>query len=125
MDPAATVRGPKPPPVTNEKLWPGMIVVEREIAPPARAIALPGVVVPLTGLVATVWTALKLPKLVCAAACACPLEPEAVDCACAALPLTVLASELAFALPAVPGPIGPNRAPPIAVALASAVPPCS
>jgi hypothetical protein len=40
MAPFATVRGPKPDPLTTEKLCPGMIALERETTPPACAIAL-------------------------------------------------------------------------------------
>src|SRR5580704_3492162 len=66
----------------------------------------------------------KFPKLVCAVAWACPVEPAAVDFAWAALPLIVVAKELAFAAPAIPG----NEAeappmPPVAVAVAFALPP--
>jgi hypothetical protein len=59
----------------------------------------------------------KFPKLVCAVALACPLRTVAKDCAWAALPLIVVADELAFAA------TEPKLLPPVAVAIALAVPP--
>jgi hypothetical protein len=56
------------------------LLMERPL--PTCASAAPGATPP-TWLVATVCTALTLPKLVCAVACAWPLEPLAVDCAVA------------------------------------------
>jgi hypothetical protein len=45
------VRGPKTDPLTTEKLWPARSALEAERIPPAWAMALAAVLVPLTGLV--------------------------------------------------------------------------
>src|SRR5262245_10928811 len=103
MEPFATVRGPKPDPLTTEKICPGLIGLEGETTPPACAIALAVVreeELVRRGLVDVDRTELKFPKLVCAVAWACANPPVAVDFAWAALPLIVAADELAFALPA-------------------------
>jgi hypothetical protein len=95
MEPFATVSGPKLDPLITEKLCPGLIGLEGERTPPACALAL--AVVPrerkvsARGLVDVDRTELKFPKLVCAVAWACPLEPVAVDFAWAELPLIVAA----------------------------------
>jgi hypothetical protein len=60
------------------------------------------VAVPPTWLVAVACTEFTLPKLVCAVACTCPLEPIAVDRARAVLPLAVVANEFEFAAPGFP-----------------------
>src|SRR5262249_8522477 len=54
MEPFATVRGPKPDPLTTEKLCPEMSALERETTPPACAIAV-AVVPLLTALNIDAW----------------------------------------------------------------------
>ena len=62
--------------------------------------------------------------MVCAVAWACPPpEPVAVDFAWAVLPFVVVAKESAFAAPAMPSVEPKLPLPPIAVAVAFAVPP--
>jgi hypothetical protein len=120
MEPFATVSGPKPDPLTTEKLCPVLIGLEGETTPPACAIALAVLVMKRPtgrGLVDVDRTELKFPKLVCPVAWACPVEPVAVDFAWAALPLIEVADELAFAAPL------PRPDPAVAVAFAFAVPP--
>ena len=82
IEPTASVKGQIATGLTTEKLCPGLIALGVEVPLPTCASALAGAVPP-TWLVAVVCTELTLPKLVCAVACACPLEPLAVDCAVA------------------------------------------